>query len=144
MIVDLERKLRPHEYPFEIYVQNCRTTKTTRLSFRQFFFSPSIENSLLKYPTIRDYFYRQVNHLKGRLPYSLSPSRPSINCINPAILLHQLMNSNALSTLKPSSILTIRSPFLLVHVILVKTMVMSLLPSISIVFVCMHVQTMED
>ena len=62
-MVDLERKLRPHEYPFEIYVQNSRTAKATCLSFRKFLFSPSIENSLLKYPTIRDYFYREVNHL---------------------------------------------------------------------------------
>lgn len=59
--MNLERKLRPNEYPFEIYVQNSRTAKKTCLSFRKFLFSSSIENSLLKYPPVRDYLYREVH-----------------------------------------------------------------------------------
>jgi sorting nexin-27 len=60
LIIDLERKLRPNEYPHQIYVQNCCTANTTCLCLRKFLFSPTIENQLLKYPLARDYLYREV------------------------------------------------------------------------------------
>jgi sorting nexin-27 len=61
-MIDLERKLRPNEYPHQIYVQNCCTANTTCLCFRKFVFSPNIENQLLKYPLARDYLYREVRY----------------------------------------------------------------------------------
>ncbi len=57
----LERKLRPNEYPHQIYVQNCCTANTTCLCLRKFVFSPIVENQILKYPLARDYLYREVN-----------------------------------------------------------------------------------
>ncbi len=56
----LERKLRPNEYPHQIYVQNCCTANTTCLCLRKFVFLPTIENEILKYPLARDYLYREV------------------------------------------------------------------------------------
>ena len=56
----VERKLRPNEYPHQIYVQNCCTANTTCLCLRKFVFSPLVENQILKYPLARDYLYREV------------------------------------------------------------------------------------
>jgi sorting nexin-27 len=56
----LERKLRPNEYPHQIYVQNCCTANTTCLCLRKFIFSSTVENQILQYPLARDYLYREV------------------------------------------------------------------------------------
>ena len=123
-IIDLERKLRPHEYPFEIHVQNSRTAKTTCLSFRKFLFSPSIENVLLKYPTVRDYLYREVSYSSHSLHLiHVVSSRLLMNSVA-QLTHHRLMKSHASNTLKPSPKFTIPSLFLFVHVVLVKIMVM--------------------
>ena len=61
-ITFVERKLRPIEYPHQIYVQNCCTANTTCLCLRKFVFSPTVENQILKYPLARDYLYREVSH----------------------------------------------------------------------------------
>ena len=77
----LERKLRPNEYPHQIYVQNCCTANTTCLCLRKFVFSPTVENQILKYPLARDYLYREVSLLSTSIKFfslSLSLLRPSI------------------------------------------------------------------
>ncbi|CAF1045004.1 unnamed protein product [Rotaria sp. Silwood1] len=73
-----ERKLRPNEYPHQIYVQNCCTANTTCLCLRKFVFSPTIENQLFKYPLARDYLYREAIDQLSRAENSTVDQRSAL------------------------------------------------------------------
>ncbi|CAF1256454.1 unnamed protein product [Adineta steineri] len=73
-----ERKLRPTEYPHQIYIQNCCTANTTCLCLRKFVFSPTVEIQLVKYPLARDYFYREAIDQLSRSQNSTADQRSAL------------------------------------------------------------------
>ncbi|CAF4465464.1 unnamed protein product, partial [Rotaria magnacalcarata] len=73
-----ERKLRPNEYPHQIYIQNCCTANTTCLCLRKFIFAPAIENQILQYPLARDYLYRDAIDQLSRAENATADQRSAL------------------------------------------------------------------
>lgn len=60
VVLLIERKLQPSEYPHNLYIQNYSTATSTCLCIRKWLFSLSRELTLLKDPQATSYIFWQV------------------------------------------------------------------------------------